>query len=314
MDKRDIKPALLVMAAGMGSRYGKLKQIDPVDEEGHVILDFSVYDAMLSGFGEAVFVIKEENLTDFREAVGNRIGRKFPVRYAFQSLNSLPEGFSVPEGRVKPWGTAQAVLSASEVINTPFAVINADDFYGRHAFTVMADFLKSASSVPGEPAGYAMTAFILNKTLTKNGSVSRGIVESSGEGLLLSVTERTRIEQDGEGAKFTTDEGKTWVHLSGSELVSMNFWGFTPSLFPALKNAFRKFLEALPASKDPLKAECQLPGVVDGMIKDGKARVKILSSDEQWYGVTYQEDKPGLSEGLKSLKEKGLYPSRLWES
>ncbi len=314
MDKGNMKPALLVMAAGMGSRYGKLKQIDPVDEEGHKIVDFSVYDAMHTGFGEVVFVIKEENLEDFKEAVGNRIGRKFPVRYAFQSLDALPEGFLVPEGRIKPWGTAQAVLSAAEVINTPFAVINADDFYGRRAFEVMGEFLKSCPEASGGMETYAMTAFTLNKTLTENGSVSRGIVESTEDGYMRSVTERTRIEQEGEGARFTEDDGKTWVSLSGSEAVSMNFWGFTPSVMPELKKAFKEFLVSLPSSADPLKAECQLPGVIDSLIKAGRARVKILSSGEQWYGVTYQEDKPRLSAGLKELKDKGLYPAKLWEN
>ncbi len=308
-----MKPTLLVMAAGMGSRYGGLKQIDPVDPEGQKILDFSVYDAMRAGFGDVVFVIKDEISEAFREAVGDKISRHFPVRYAFQRLNALPEGFSVPEGRTKPWGTAQAVLAAADIISAPFAVINADDFYGRQAYEVMADFLTGLLNGEGEIPTYAMTAFTLGKTLTENGSVSRGIVELSDDGFMRSVTERTRIEKDGVAAKYTTDDGATWVPLTGKEHASMNFWGFGPSLLPELGAAFASFLSSLSGSADPIKAECQLPAVIDALVQAGKAKVKILTSEEQWYGVTYQEDKPLLTAGIERLKEQGVYPRVLWE-
>ncbi|MBR2186596.1 MAG: nucleotidyltransferase [Lachnospiraceae bacterium] len=303
-----MKPALIIMAAGMGSRYGGLKQIDTVDDAGDKIVDFSVYDAMKAGFGKVVFVIKKENEADFREALGDRISNHIEVDYAFQDLSDIPEGFTVPGGRVKPWGTAQAVLSAAEKVRTPFAVINADDFYGREAFTKIHDFLVNGN---GENE-YAMVSFILRNTLTENGYVSRGICSVDEEGFLKSVTERTHIEADGEKARYTLDGGESWIPLSGDEAVSMNIWGFSPSFMEELKNAFRDFLSDLPKAEDPLKAECYLPGVVDKMLKEGRARVRVLSSSDRWFGVTYKEDKDNVKRSITDLKNKGIYPERLW--
>ncbi len=303
-----MKPALIIMAAGMGSRYGGLKQIDTVDDAGDKIVDFSVYDAMKAGFGKVVFVIKKENEADFREALGDRISEHMEVDYAFQDLKDIPEGFSVPEGRVKPWGTAQAVLSAAEKVMTPFAVINADDFYGREAFTKIHDFLVNGN---GENE-YAMVSFILRNTLTENGYVSRGICSVDEEGFLKSVIERTHIEADGEKARYTLDGGESWIPLSGDEAVSMNIWGFSPSFMDELRNAFRAFLSDLPKAEDPLKAECYLPGVVDKMLKEGRAKVRVLSSSDRWFGVTYKEDKENVKRSITDLKNKGIYPERLW--
>ena len=303
-----MKPALIIMAAGMGSRYGGLKQIDTVDDAGDKIVDFSVYDAMKAGFGKVVFVSKKENEADFREALGDRISNHIEVDYAFQDLSDIPEGFTVPEGRVKPWGTAQAVLSAAEKVRTPFAVINADDFYGREAFTKIHDFLVNGN---GENE-YAMVSFILRNTLTENGYVSRGICSVDEEGFLKSVTERTHIEADGEKARYTLDGGESWIPLSGDEAVSMNIWGFSPSFMEELRNAFRDFLSELPKAEDPLKAECYLPGVVDKMLKEGRARVRVLSSSDRWFGVTYKEDKDNVKRSITDLKNKGIYPERLW--
>ena len=303
-----MKPALIIMAAGMGSRYGGLKQIDTVDDAGDKIVDFSVYDAMKAGFGKVVFVIKKENEADFREALGDRISNHIEVDYAFQDLSDIPEGFTVPGGRVKPWGTAQAVLSAAEKVRTPFAVINADDFYGREAFTKIHDFLVNGN---GENE-YAMVSFILRNTLTENGYVSRGICSVDEEGFLKSVTERTHIEADGEKARYTLDGGESWIPLSGDEAVSMNIWGFSPSFMEELRNAFRDFLSELPKAEDPLKAECYLPGVVDKMLKEGRARVRVLSSSDRWFGVTYKEDKENVKRSITDLKNKGIYPERLW--
>ena len=303
-----MKPALIIMAAGMGSRYGGLKQIDTVDDAGDKIVDFSVYDAMKAGFGKVVFVIKKENEADFREALGDRISNHIEVDYAFQDLSDIPEGFTVPGGRVKPWGTAQAVLSAAEKVRTPFAVINADDFYGREAFTKIHDFLVNGN---GENE-YAMVSFILRNTLTENGYVSRGICSVDEEGFLKSVTERTHIEADGEKARYTLDGGESWIPLSGDEAVSMNIWGFSPSFMEELRNAFRDFLGDLPKAEDPLKAECYLPGVVDRMLKEGRARVRVLSSSDRWFGVTYKEDKDNVKRSITDLKNKGIYPERLW--
>lgn len=303
-----MKPALIIMAAGMGSRYGGLKQIDTVDDAGDKIVDFSVYDAMKAGFGKVVFVIKKENEADFREALGDRISNHIEVDYAFQDLSDIPEGFTVPGGRVKPWGTAQAVLSAAEKVRTPFAVINADDFYGREAFTKIHDFLVNGN---GENE-YAMVSFILRNTLTENGYVSRGICSVDEEGFLKSVTERTHIEADGEKARYTLDGGESWIPLSGDEAVSMNIWGFSPSFMEELRNAFRDFLSDLPKAEDPLKAECYLPGVVDKMLKEGRAKVRVLSSSDRWFGVTYKEDKVNVKRSITDLKNKGIYPERLW--
>ncbi len=304
------KPILLIMAAGMGSRYGGLKQLDKVDSEGNKIIDFSIYDAKRAGFGKVIFIIKKENENDFKEAVGDRIENSIPVEYVYQDLKNIPEGAEVPEGRVKPWGTAHAVLSAKEALDASFAVINADDFYGREAFKKICEFLTDHPEP--ENTEYAMVSFILRNTLTDNGYVSRGICSLDQAGFLQDVTERTRIVRNGEGAAYSEDEGETWIPLRGDESVSMNIWGFSLSFIPELEKAFSAFMEGLKETPDPLKAECYLPKVVDDLIKENKASVQVLNSSEKWFGVTYKEDRPFVMESIKGLKDKGIYPERLW--
>lgn len=305
------KPTLVIMAAGMGSRYGGLKQIDPVDAEGDKIIDFSIFDSQKAGFGKVIFVIKEETREAFEESVVKRLNGKVETAFAYQKLENLPEGFSVPEGREKPWGTAQAVLAAKDLIDGSFAVINADDFYGREAYVKMADFLKNTED--DEKYRYAMVGFILKNTLTENGYVSRGICSVSEDGCLSDVVERTQIEKDGDKAKFTEDGGNSWTALSGNEAVSMNFWGFGKSILPELEEAFKDFLAKLPEAPNPLKAECYLPSVVDSLIKKDKASAKVLESADRWFGVTYKEDKAKVREEIEKLKDAGVYPRNLWD-
>lgn len=304
------KPILVIMAAGMGSRYGGLKQIDPIDAQGHIIMDFSIYDAVKAGFGKVVFIIKKENEADFRECIGNRMEKQIPVEYVYQDIQNLPEGFSVPEGRVKPWGTGHAVLSAASVIDGPFAVINADDYYGQQAFQMIHDFLTAHED--GEKYQYTMVGYLLKNTLTENGHVARGICSTDEHGKLTGVTERTRIERRENGPAYTEDDGVVWNPLPEEAVVSMNMWGFTASMLPELKARFAGFLqENLP--KNPLKCEYFLPFVVDELIQEGKADVTVLKSRDRWYGVTYKEDKPVVVKAIQSLKDKGLYPQNLWE-
>ncbi|MBR3147170.1 MAG: nucleotidyltransferase [Eubacterium sp.] len=341
-DNREKKPILLVMAAGMGSRYGGLKQIDPVGNHGEVILDFSLYDAMLAGFERVVFVIKEQNEEDFRKLIDGRAGKYLDVKYAFQKMDDIPEGYDIPEDRVKPWGTAHAVYSAREYIDAPFCVINADDYYGPGAFQTIYEFLESraeceaeeSGSCPDEKEQYAMVAFQLDKTLTENGHVARGVCEVSDEGILKTVTERTKImwrpESDVDGAAddtsekglpddeaprvpaYTEDDGKTWNRLSEDTPVSMNFWGFSRSFMDAVADGMTDFMETK-FRDDPLKAEYFLPTVVERMIGSGKAEVKVLRSSDKWYGVTYKEDKETVVNALQSMKDKGFYPEKLWK-
>ena len=305
------KPTLVIMAAGMGSRYGGLKQIDPVDSEGNKIVDFSIYDALRAGFGKVIFIIKEENREAFKEAIVDRINGKIDVELAFQKLDDIPEGVKIPEGREKPWGTAQAVLAARDLIDGPFAVINADDFYGREAFEKMHDFLVETED--DELYRYSMVGFVLRNTLTENGYVSRGICNVTEDGFLAGVTERTHIEKAGDAAKYTEDDGATYVDLTGDESVSMNFWGFGKSFIPELSKAFEEFMRNIDKATNPLKAECYLPAVVDSLIKDGKASAKVLKSNDKWFGVTYKEDKANVMASIAKLKEEGVYPEKLWQ-
>lgn len=303
------KPVLVIMAAGMGSRYGGLKQIDPVDEKGHIIMDFSIYDAVKAGFEKVVFIIKKENEADFRESIGNRMEKHVEVSYVFQELINLPEGFAVPEGRIKPWGTGHAILSCLDVIDGPFAVINADDYYGQHAFSVIYDFLSSHTD--DEKYHYTMVGYVLENTLTENGHVARGICRTDADGTLLDICERTRIEKHGEGTAYTEDDGATWVTIPEGSIVSMNMWGFTESMLTELRDRFPKFLkENLPVN--PMKCEFFLPNVVGELIEEGKADVKVLKSTDKWYGVTYKEDKPVVVAAIQRLKDQGLYPDELW--
>ena len=305
------KPVLVVMAAGMGSRYGGLKQIDPVDAQGHIIMDFSIFDAVRAGFEKVVFIIKKENEKDFREAIGDRLSRQIEVSYVFQDLHNLPEGYEVPEGRVKPWGTGHAVLSCIGTVDGPFAVINADDYYGKHAFQMAYDFLASGEEEQ-DVYQYMMVGYKLENTLTENGHVARGVCETDEEGHLIKINERTHIEKREDCTVYTEDDGKTWVEIPEGSTVSMNMWGFSESILGELKNRFRAFLDAnLPVN--PLKCEYFLPFVVDELLKEKKATVKVLKSMDKWYGVTYKEDKPVVVQAIQKLKDEGLYPQSLWE-
>lgn len=299
------KPVLVIMAAGMGSRYGGLKQIDPVDEQGHIIMDFSIFDAKRAGFEKVVFIIKKENEADFKEAVGKRMEEVMDVAYVFQDLHNIPEGFEVPEGRVKPWGTAHAVLCAKPFINEPFAVINADDYYGVDGYKVMADFLTSHEEKDGK-APFAMVGYHLGNTVTENGYVSRGVCEVDDNHQLLSITERTHIEKREDHAEFTEDDGATWTSLPFDTLVSMNFFGFQPMIMDELEKGFPTFLDQA-IKENPLKGEYFIPSVASDLLHDGKASLEVLVSKDQWYGVTYPEDKQSVIEALAALRENGTY-------
>ena len=303
-EKKDV--TLLIMAAGMGSRYGGMKQIDHVDEEGHKIIDFSIYDAKTAGFTKVVFVIKKENLGIFRREIGDAVSKYIDVEYAFQELSDMPDSFNVPEGREKPWGTAHAVLSARNEIHEPFAVINADDFYGRDAFKKAYEFLAQT-----DDGHYAMIAYELKNTLTENGTVSRGICDVSDDGLLTSVTERTKIRKAGEEAEYTEDDGNTWSHLPGNAATSMNFWCFAEDFMGRIGTHFERFLKE-EVAENPLKAECYLPTVVSALLSEGKCDVQVIKTSDKWHGVTYKEDKPALTEAIREMKRDGLYPQSLW--
>lgn len=303
------KPVLVIMAAGMGSRYGGLKQIDPVDEQGHIIMDFSLYDAKKAGFEKVVFIIKKENEADFRERIGNRMEKHMDVAYVFQKLENLPEGFEVPEGRVKPFGTGHAVLSCFDEIDGPFAVINADDFYGRNALKMIYEYL--ASHEDDEKYRYAMVGYTLKNTLTENGHVARGICEVDGNGFLQGITERTHIEKTDSGAAYTEDDGNTWVEVSPESTVSMNMFGFTKSMLQELKDRFPEFLQKN-LQTNPLKCEYFLPSVVGELLKEEKATVKVLRSTDRWYGVTYKEDKAVVVDAVRKMKQEKIYPTYLW--
>lgn len=305
------KPVLVVMAAGMGSRYGGLKQMDPMDDSGHVILDFSVYDAMLAGFEKVIFIIKRENEDVFRECIGDRIAKRMQVEYAYQDLNALPEGFSLPEGRQKPFGTGHAVLCCKDQINGPFAVINADDFYGRHAFQMIYDYL----SRPKDDNGmyqYVMVGYIMENTLTENGHVARGVCRIDESGHLMEIHERTRIEKRGDETAYTEDEGATWVTIPEGSIASMNMWGFQQNLMEELEKRFPAFLEEN-LSANPLKCEFFLPSAVQQLMEEGKAEVAVLKSEDRWYGVTYKEDKETVMKAIADFKAQGVYPKQLWE-
>ena len=302
------KPVLVVMAAGMGSRYGGLKQIDPVGSQGEAILDFSIYDAHQAGFDTVVIIIKEAIRKDFMETVGARL-EKAPVeiRYAYQELDKLPAGYTVPAERTKPWGTSHAVLCATEAIDgAPFAVINADDYYGKEAFKVIYDYLSTCN----DPYGYCMVGYQLGKTVTENGSVARGICEINAEGYLDVVTERTKIEQYEGGIRY--EDGDKWVDVAPETIVSMNMWGFQPSFLQEINDRFSAYLdEYLPVN--PLKCEYFLPLPISQLIAEQKATVKVLSSADRWYGVTYAADKPVVVAALKAMTEEGKYPDGLWQ-
>ena len=305
------KPVLVVMAAGMGSRYGGLKQIDPVGAHNQLIIDYAIYDARRAGFETVVFVIKHEIEDTFKKAIGDRLSKVIEVKYAYQELTDLPEGYTVPQGRVKPWGTCHAILAARKVVEGPFAVINSDDYYGPEGFRAIYAYLESHPDQPG-CYEYAMVGYRLGNTVTEHGHVARGICEEDQEQFLEKVTERTHIEKEGADARFTEDEGATWSHLSGDTIVSMNLWGFTRSFLQEAEARFPAFLDKT-MEENPLKGEYFLPSVVTQLLEEGKARVKVLRSSDRWYGVTYREDKPVVVQAIADMTARGLYPERLWD-
>jgi len=304
------KPVLVVLAAGMGSRYGGLKQIDPVGCQGEAILDYSLFDAHEAGFETAVIIIKEAIREDFMATVGKRLEKcPMEIRYAYQELDALPAGYSVPAGRVKPWGTSHAVLCAKDAIDgAPFAVINADDYYGKSAYKVIYNALCAAED--GEKYDYCMVGYLLGNTVTDNGSVARGVCKTEN-GYLTQVVERTRIEKYEGGIHFTED-GENWTDVTADTIVSMNLWGFTPSFLAELEKRFPGFLDTL-AVKNPEKAEYFLPLAVEDLLREDKATVKVLQSPDKWFGVTYAADKPVVVAALKEKTAAGLYPNGLWK-
>lgn len=343
------KPALIIMAAGMGSRYGGLKQVDPVTPEGEILLDFSLYDAMMAGFEDVVFIIRKEHREAFDNLLKDRAGKHLSIHYAYQELSDLPEGFEVPDGRTKPWGTCHAVMASRHIVKGPFAVINADDYYGPSAFMQIYDFLSSVDSSSNDgfsssicdaddacklqpnnkTSDFAMVGYMLPNTLSESGHVARGVCQISDSGYLSDIVERTKIMRRQNGcassavheakssatnSRIAYEDDKTgdWIPLSEDTIVSMNFWGFTQSFMQTMIDNFPAFLEKS-LKDDPLKAEYFLPFIVDKMITDGSAKVKVLSSKDRWYGMTYKEDKPLVTAALQSMKDKGLYPSKLWK-
>ena len=300
------KPTLVIMAAGMGSRFGGMKQITPVDAQGHIIMDYSIYDAIRAGFGRVVCVIKKEFEEDFEAAIGARLRDHVELVYAYQSLDQLPEGFEIPEGRVKPWGTAHAVWCARHVIEGPFAVLNADDFYGQEAFAAISSFLSEDRAA----TEHAMVGYRLENTLTENGSVARGVCCADEKGFLKDIVERTKIVKQGDKAAYTED-GETFVELPMDSIVSMNLWGFRREALDGFEAKFRDFLtNTMPSN--PLKAEFFLPKIVSDMIEENTGTIRVLSSDARWHGVTYKEDLPSVVAAVQAMKDAGKYPEYLW--
>jgi dTDP-glucose pyrophosphorylase len=302
------EPILLVLAAGMGSRYGGMKQIDPVGKNGEIIIDYSLYDAVEAGFKKAVFVIKEENRESFENLLLPTVGKKMEIKFVYQKLENVPQGCAIPEGREKPWGTGHAVLSAIEELDAPFAVITADDFYGREAFEKIYNFLKDAED--DKIAHFAMVGFRLKNTVSDNGYVSRGVCETKNQ-MLTVVTERVRIEKRDGGIAYLDDDGKTWVDLPGDSIVSMSLWGFTASVMHNFQRDFEDFFKT-DVPNNSLKAEFYLPAVVNDAIQNSEADVKVLYSSDKWYGVTHKEDKEQVVNAIAEMIKAGKYPSPLW--
>jgi len=302
------EPILLVLSAGIGSRYGGLKQIDPIGKHGEIIIDFSLYDALRAGFKRVIFIITKNIETDFKAAVGDQISEIMEVRYAYQQIDDLPGGFSVPDGRTKPWGTGHAVLTCRGLIDAPFAVINADDYYGREAFQKIYKFLRTVKE--GTPYQFGMVGYTLENTLTDNGFVARGVCTVQ-DGILTDIVERTHIEKRSGCAQYTLD-GENWVTIPSHSVVSMNLWGFTPGLITELREHFPAFLGNA-ILQNPLKAEYFLPTVVNELIQNGKASVRVLTSNDKWYGVTYKLDKPVVQKAIADMIAAGTYPETLWE-
>ena len=299
-------PVLILMAAGMGSRFGGLKQIEPVDTDGHILMDYSIFDARRAGFRDLIFIIKKENEALFRDVIGSRIPKDMNVSYAFQELTDLPEGKTVPEGRIKPWGTAHAVRSARHLVHGPFAVINADDYYGPESFRIVYDFLKDASD-ESEKMQFVMAGYLLGNTLTENGHVARGVCETDASGHLVTITERTKIIRREADAAFTEDDGASWTSLPFDAPVSLNMWGFTEGMMREIDSRFPSFLEKA-MEKDPVKSEYFLPGVVGDLLAENAAEVTVRMTKDKWYGITYKEDKEKVVAALRAMREEGLYP------
>jgi hypothetical protein len=301
------QPYLLVMAAGIGSRYGGLKQIEPVGPSGEIILDYALYDAMKAGFARVVFVIRKDIEQAFREKIGASIERRLEVSYVFQTLDDLPQGFAVPAGRTKPWGTGHAVLSARRIIDAPFAVINADDFYGSRSFAMLYSYLKNARDT-GELSDYCMVGYVLENTLTEHGHVARGVCTVSSDGFLEAIVERTKIQRFGQTVRYCETDG-TWVDIEADRIVSMNMLGFTPSYMRDLEQRFPEFLRQ---NGRDLKAEFFVPTVVNQLIQEKCCRVKVLPTTDAWLGVTYKEDREAVKQSIRALVDKGAYPEKLW--
>lgn len=305
------KPVLAIMAAGIGSRYGGLKQIDPVGANGELIIDYSIYDALKAGFEKIVFIIKREIEEDFREIIGDRMEKRADIAYAFQELDQLPPGYAIPEGRTKPWGTTHALLSAREFLNGPFAVINADDYYGAAAFRTIYDWL-SAPREGDAKLHFSMVGYRIENTVSDHGTVTRGVCEADDRGFLTSIAERTMIEKTPLGARFSEDKGAAWTDIPAGTLVSMNFWGLNGDFFAEAERDFSAFLDKnLPAN--PLKSEYLLPIEIDRLLRDGKADVRVLESSDVWYGITYREDKDEVVRAISELHSQGVYPTPLWK-
>jgi len=305
------KPVLVILAAGIGSRYGGLKQIDPVGENGELIIDYSIYDAIKAGFEKVVFIITRSLHDDFMEVIGDRISKYVAADYAYQELLDIPEGFRLPEGRVKPWGTAQAVLAIKPVVNGPFAVINADDYYGASAYRVMYDWLSRPRADDGVNH-FAMVGYRIENTVSGYGAVTRGICEADSNGYLTSIVERRNVEKTPTGARYSEDKGTTWRGINAGTLVSMNFWGLHERFFDAAERDFSRFLETNLAV-DPLKCEYILPTEIGAQLALGVCDVKALESADMWYGLTYREDRPEVIKAIESLHAAGVYPKPLWQ-
>lgn len=301
---------LVIMAAGMGSRYGGLKQLDPLGPGGEFLLDYSIYDAKAAGFDRVVFVIKEENLELFRETVGKRIENNIRVDYVFQDIRDVPEGLPVPADRVKPLGTAHAVYCCRNVVDEPFAVINSDDFYGRDAFMCLAKYLRAEGTGSGKPHRYCMAGYRLMNTLTENGTVSRGVCTADADGYLSTVVEHTKIGRNSEGTVVNTFEDGSVKPIPEDLVVSMNCWGFSTDIFGSLSKGFEQFAKKL--ADNPAKAEYYLPTAVQSEIDEGTATVKVLVTEAKWFGVTYKEDRPGVVSAINDLISQGVYPEKLW--
>jgi NDP-sugar pyrophosphorylase family protein len=301
-----MKPSLLIMAAGMGSRYGGLKQMEALGPSGATLLDYSIHDAIRSGFGKVVFVIRHDIEADFKRIVGKKWESHVPVRYVFQELGMVPEGFKTPPARQKPWGTGHAIWVARGAVKEPFAAINADDYYGRHSFKVLAGHLKKIKKL--DKPDYSMVGFKLKNTLSEHGTVSRGVCEITSTGFLKKVVERLKIEKAGTKARYLEEDGNAHP-LKGTETVSMNMWGFTPLLFEQLGERFEKFLKEKGGEE---KSEFLIPRVVDDLVRDKEAKVRVLSTRDQWFGITYPEDKAKVRQSMEGLGKKGVYPERLW--